>query len=64
MKTVKYIGPFDAVEIEHPPARWITVANGEPTELPDAIADRLAEQADWEAQPTPKPKTAAKKETP
>lgn len=66
MVTVKYVGPFGAVEIETAPRRWRTVAAGEEIEVADALAASLLEQTDnWaEPQATPAKKAATKKENP
>ena len=47
---VRYIGPFDAVELEAADKAWIEVRHGETVDLPDDLATSLLEQpANWEA---------------
>ena len=66
MKTVRNICPRgSAREIEHPIGRWVTVEHDATIELPDALAESLAEQSiRWElvtstpAAPTPTPEEA------
>lgn len=55
MTKVVYDGPHQAVEV---PAADVVVDRGVPVDLPDHIADRLLEQADWK----PAPKRAGSKE--
>lgn len=55
MTKVVYDGPHQAVEV---PAADVVVDRRVPVDLPDHIADRLLEQADWK----PAPKRAGSKE--
>mgnify|MGYP005615595643 FL=1 len=49
LKRIKYVGRSTGREIEHPPGRWIEVANGATVDLPTRLAESLAEQTDqWE----------------
>ena len=60
MKHVKYVGPFDAVELERAPRVWVVVAHGESIEVPDDVAAALCALADnWAEESAPR---AAKKE--
>ena len=57
MKSITYVGPFDAVEIEYPVQRWVTVEHGKSVDLPDDLAASFLEQPDnW------KPTTKTKKD--
>lgn len=60
MPKIKYVGPFDAVEV---PALGRDVKRGEPIEVEDAeIAKSLLEQKDnWQRVSKPAKKAAAKK---
>ena len=61
MKSVTYVGSFDAVEIETAPGLWATVANGDALSVADRIADGLLEQPDsWVEAKAPARKTATK----
>lgn len=61
MKSVRYLGPLHAVDVEIAPRKFLTVANGETVEVGDALAASLLEQVDtWSAGPA---KKAANKET-
>jgi hypothetical protein len=61
MKSVTYVGSFDAVEIETAPGLWATVANGDALSVADRIADGLLEQSDsWVEAKAPARKTATK----
>lgn len=61
MKTVTYVGVFDAVEIETAPGLWATVPNGDTVSVADQIADGLLVQSDsWTEAKAPAKKTAAK----
>ena len=61
MKSVTYVGSFDAVEIETAPGLWATVANGDALRVADRIADGLLEQSDsWVEAKAPARKTATK----
>ena len=46
MKSVKYHGPHDAVEIEIAPRLWQTVAHGASIEVTDKVAANLLAQND------------------
>jgi hypothetical protein len=48
---VRYIGPFDEVEIRE---FGIVVKRNHQVEVPDAIGEKLTEQADWEEVGKPK----------
>ncbi len=59
-KTVKNVcSRGSAREIEHPVGRWTTVEHGATVELPDALAESLAEQTDRWQLVTGKPAAAA-----
>ena len=45
-RRVRYVGPFDAVEIEHPLGRMMRVERGEVVRLSARLADLLLEQPD------------------
>lgn len=63
MQTIRYIGPFEAVEFEQAPKTWTEVARGDAVEVADDLADRLLEQPDnWELVAARKPR-AKKTET-
>lgn len=49
MPAVKYIGPFDAVEI---PDLALTCKQGKTIDVPAHVADNLVLQHDWELAPT------------
>ena len=51
MAQIKYVGPFDEVEV---PVLGITAKQGVPVEIDTAPAQVLAEQADWELVDTTK----------
>lgn len=46
MALVKYVGPFDAVDI---PSAGITAINGEPVDVPADVAKSLLEQDAFES---------------
>lgn len=56
LRRVRYVGPSTSgVVIEHPPERWIEVAQGGHVDLPSRLAESLAEQPDnWELADTRK----------
>lgn len=56
-KTATYVGRSPAVEIEHPPGRWVTVRHGESIDLPATLADGLA-PSQFEVKAKPAKKTA------
>lgn len=60
MKQVRYVGPQRAVQIEHPPGRYVTVANGESVEMPDRLAALFGKQDVWEIDEPKTTKKAAK----
>lgn len=63
MVTVRYIGPFEAVEIEVAPHKWAEVPRDGTIAVGDALAASLLEQVDnWAEAPDSKP--ASKKENP
>ncbi len=56
VKRITYVGPHEAVELEHPVAGWLVVERGADVALPAEIADNLLEQlGNWSAAPTPAP---------
>ena len=58
MKTVKYIGPGDEVEIEVAPEFWQPVKHGGTVEVTDDLADSLCEQVDnWAPAKAPSKKS-------
>lgn len=61
MKSVTYVGSFDAVEIETAPGLWVEVRNGDAVSVADRIADGLLEQPDsWVEAKAPARKPATK----
>lgn len=63
MKTVRYDGPHDAVEIPLPSGLRARCERGGTVQLPDTIADRITQQDGWEPVAPPKPaKTTTTKE--
>ena len=59
MKTIRYVGTFDAVEIEPDPKGapndWVTVAHGDTVDVAASRADGfLAQTGTWEPVGTPK----------
>ena len=56
LKTIRYIGPIDAVALPLPSGLVATVERGAAVDVPAELAERLLEQADW-ALPTPQTKT-------
>lgn len=62
MKSIRYVGPAHAVDVEIAPRKYVTVANGETVEVGDALAESLLEQVDTWAT-VAQSKKAASKET-
>lgn len=54
MKTIKYTGPHDAVELEHPVGRMTTVKRNQEISVPDRMATQLVAQDTWALQPKSK----------
>lgn len=50
MKSIKYVGPHDAVEVEVAPQRWALVNHGQVVEVGDTLAVALLDQPDnWKS---------------
>lgn len=48
MKTVKYVGPFDEVEIESYPGVWLSCKRNHRIEVSDQVGEGLlAQPANW-----------------
>lgn len=62
LKTVRYVGPIDAVALPLPSGLVATVERGASVDVPAGLAERLLEQTDWAA-PASEEKSA-KKTTP
>ena len=61
MKTVRYVGPFAEVEIEHTPGVWVAVEHGQTVDVSDRVASSLLDQPDnWEPASKAKPARSKK----
>jgi predicted RecA/RadA family phage recombinase len=50
VKSLKYVGPHDAVEVEVAPQKWSLVTNGQVVEVGDTLAAALLDQPDnWKS---------------
>lgn len=62
-KRITYVGPHDAVEIEHPVAGWISVERGGELTVSADLADSLLEQpTNWQPAAAPAPAKPAKED--
>ena len=61
MKTMKYVGPHDAVEVPLGDGSYVVVENGGTGEFDDAVAASLAQQTNnWKPTGEAKPSKSAK----
>jgi hypothetical protein len=65
LKTIRYVGPIDAVDVPLPSGLVATVERYATVDLPDGLADRLLEQTDWvgDDEPYAVPATLAETES-
>ena len=60
MKSIRYVGPAHAVDVEIAPRKYVTVATGDAVEVADSLAESLLEQVDTWSAVTPSKKAASK----